>query len=56
VLERLEKESNEAGSKIKVKNAKEMRIALNNKQPLCIHNETIERDSLHIWVVLLTTQ
>jgi len=43
MLERLEKESAKTGLKINVKKTKEMRIALNNKEPLCIHNETIER-------------
>jgi len=43
MLETLEKESAKAGLKINVKKIKEMRIALNNKEPLCIHNETIER-------------
>jgi len=43
MLERLEKESTKAGLKINVKKTKEMRIALNNKEPLCIYNETIER-------------
>jgi len=43
MLERLEKESAKAGLKINVKKIKEMYIALNNKEPLCIHNETIER-------------
>jgi len=43
MLERLEKESAKAGLKINVKNTKEMHIAMNNKEPLCIHNETIER-------------
>jgi len=43
MLERLEKESAKAGLKINVKETKEMCIALNNKEPLWIHNETIER-------------
>ena len=43
MLERLEKESARAGLKINVKKTKEMCIALNNKEPLCIHNETTER-------------
>jgi len=43
MLERLEKESAKAGLKINVKKNKEMRIALNNKEPLCIHNGTTER-------------
>jgi len=43
MLERLEKESTKAGLKIDIKKTKEMRIALNNKEPLWIHKETIER-------------
>jgi hypothetical protein len=43
VLKRLEKESAKAGLKINVKKTKEMRIALNNKEPLYIYNEIIER-------------
>jgi hypothetical protein len=31
------------GFKINVNKSKEMRIATNNKESLCIHNETIER-------------
>jgi len=38
----LEKESAKAGLKINVKTTKKMRIALNNKEPLCVHNETTE--------------
>jgi len=45
ILERLEKESSKAGLKINVKKTKEIRIALNNKEPLCIHNEYIERET-----------
>jgi hypothetical protein len=43
MLERLEKESAKVGLKINIKKSKEMRIALNNKEPLYIHNEIIER-------------
>jgi hypothetical protein len=43
MLERLEKESAKVGLKINVKKSKEMRIAMNNKEPLYIHNEIIER-------------
>ena len=43
ILERLGKESAKAGLMINVKKTKEMRIALNSKEPLRIYNETIER-------------
>jgi len=43
MLERLEKASAKVGLKINVKKTKKMRIALNNKEPLCTHNETTER-------------
>ena len=43
VLERLGKESAKAGLMINVKQTKEMRIALNSKETLHIHNETIGR-------------
>ena len=43
MLERIEKESAKVGLKINVKKFKDMHIVMNNKQPLCIHNETIER-------------
>jgi hypothetical protein len=43
ILERLGKESAKACLMINVKKTKEMRIALNSKEPLRIYNETIER-------------
>jgi hypothetical protein len=43
MLERLEKESAKVDLKINVKKSKEMRIAINNKDLLYIHNEIIER-------------
>ena len=43
MLERREKESAKVGLKINVKKSKEMHIAMNNKEPLHIHNETTER-------------
>ena len=43
MLERIEKESAKVGLKIDVKKSKEMCIAVNNKVPLHIHNETTER-------------
>ena len=43
MLERIEKESAKVGLKINVKKSKELCIAMNNKEPLRIHNETIER-------------
>ena len=42
VLERIEKESTKVGLKTNVKKSKKMHIAM-NKEPLRIHNETIER-------------
>jgi hypothetical protein len=42
MLERLEKESTKVGFKINVKKSKQMRIVLNIKEPLCIHNEIIK--------------
>ena len=51
MLERLEKESAKAGLKINVKKSKEMRITLNTKEPLCIHNGTIERVTQFTYLV-----
>jgi hypothetical protein len=47
ILERLGKGSAKAGLMINVKKTKEMRIALNSREPLCIYNETIERVTIH---------
>jgi len=41
MLERLEKESTKAGLKINVKKGKEMRIALNNKDPFAYTMELL---------------
>jgi len=43
MLERLGKETANAGLNISVKKTKEMQIALTNKEPLYIHNEIIEK-------------
>jgi len=43
MLERLGKESAQAGLKINVKKTKEMHIAMTNKESHYIHNEIIER-------------
>jgi len=43
MLQRIEKEAAKVVWKINVNKSKEMRIATNNKESLCIHNETIER-------------
>jgi hypothetical protein len=43
MLERLEKETAMVGLKSNVKKSTKMRIALNNKEPLYIQNEIIER-------------
>jgi len=43
MLERIEREAAKVGLKIKVNKSKEMRIAMNNNETLCIHSETIER-------------
>ena len=44
MLERIEKVAARVGLKINVKKSKEMHIAVNNKESLCIHNETIEKE------------
>jgi hypothetical protein len=43
MLERSEKESTKVGLKINVKKSKEKHITMNNKEPLNIQNEIIER-------------
>jgi hypothetical protein len=43
ILERTEKEAAKVGLKININKSKEMRIATNNNEALCIHGETIER-------------
>jgi len=43
MLERLENEAAKLGLKINVHKSKEMRIAMNNNETLCIYSETIER-------------
>ena len=53
-LERIEKESAKVGLKINVKKSKEMHIAMNNKQSLCIQMKLLkEGHNLHSWGVLL---
>ena len=54
MLERIEKESAKVGLKINVKKSKEMHIAMNNKQSLCIQMKLLkEGHNLHSWGVLL---
>jgi len=43
MLERVEKEAARVGLKINVNKSKEMHIAMNNKESLCIRSETIGR-------------
>jgi hypothetical protein len=43
MLERIEEETAKVDLKINVNNCKEMHIAMNNKESLCTHSETIER-------------
>jgi len=43
MLERIEREAAKVGLKINVNKPKQMRIAMNNNENLCIHSETIER-------------
>jgi hypothetical protein len=43
MLERIERDAAKVGLKINVNKSKEMRIATNNNETLCIHSETIER-------------
>jgi hypothetical protein len=43
ILERTEKEAAKVGLKINVNKSKEMHIAMNNNEALCIHGKTIER-------------
>jgi hypothetical protein len=43
MLERIERETDKVSLKINVNKSKEMRIAINNNETLCIHSETIER-------------
>jgi hypothetical protein len=43
ILERIEKKATKMGLKINVNKSKEMCIAVNNKESLCIHSETTER-------------
>jgi hypothetical protein len=43
MFERIEKEAAKVGLKINVNKSKEMCIAMNNNETLCIHSETIER-------------
>jgi hypothetical protein len=43
MLERKEKKAAKVGLKITVNKSKEMRTVMNNKESLCIHNETTER-------------
>ena len=54
LLERIEKESAKVRLKINVKKSKEMRIAMNNKEPLRIQNETIERETQfkYLWSII----
>jgi hypothetical protein len=42
-LERIEKEAAKVGLKININKSKEMRIAINNNEALCIDGETIKR-------------
>jgi hypothetical protein len=42
MLERIEKEAAKVSLKINVNKSKEMHIALNNNETLCMHSETIE--------------
>jgi hypothetical protein len=42
MLERTEKEADKVGLKINVNKSKEIRIAFNNNETLCIRSETIE--------------
>ena len=41
MLERIEREAAKVGLKIDVNKSKEMHIAMNNRETLCIHTETI---------------
>jgi hypothetical protein len=43
IFERIEEKATKVGLKINVNKSMEMRTVMNNKESLCIHNETTER-------------
>jgi len=45
MLDRLENEATKVGLKININESKEIHIAMNNNETLCIYSETIERVS-----------
>jgi hypothetical protein len=48
MLERIEKEAAKVGLKINVNKSREIHIAMNNTESLCIHSETTERVTICI--------
>jgi len=57
MLERTEREAAKVGLKINVSKSKEMRIAMNNNENLCMHSETIERVTqfAYLWSIIVNT-
>jgi hypothetical protein len=57
MFENLENEATKVGLKINVNKSKEIRIAMNNNETLCIYSETTERVTqfAYLWRIINNT-